>query len=86
VQIPGVKIHTPISPAWSGAIALFSIEGWKPSEIDSELFKKWGIHCVAIDWENIHGVRITPHVYTLESDLDRLLDGIRAMAGTAPGR
>ena len=83
-QIKGVKIHTPQSSAWSGAIALFSVEGWKPSEIESELFKKWGIHSVAIDWENIHGVRITPHVYTLESDLDRLLEGIRSIAGSAP--
>lgn len=85
-QIPGVKIHTPESPAWSGAIAIFGIEGWKPTEVESELFKKWGIHSVAIDWENIHGVRITPHVYTLESDLDRLLEGIRAIAGSAPAR
>lgn len=71
-----IHIHTPESQTHSGAISLVSIDGKEPSEIDQILFKKFGIHSVAIDWENIHGVRITPHVYTSFQDLDRLAEGL----------
>ena len=71
-QMPGVTIHTPKDPKYSGAIALISVEGMKPAEVDSALFNKAKIHTVAIIVENISGVRITPHVYTSLKDLDRL--------------
>jgi selenocysteine lyase/cysteine desulfurase len=76
IKEPKIKVHTPVSATHSGAIAIVSIEGKEPSEIDQALFKNYGIHTVAINWENIHGVRITPHVYTSKSDLDRLIEGL----------
>jgi selenocysteine lyase/cysteine desulfurase len=36
---------------------------------------------VAINWEHIHGVRVTPNVYTSTRDLDRLVAAIRKIAG-----
>lgn len=76
---PKVKIHTSTSPKHSCAIALFSIEGWKPEEIDSRLYDKYKIHTVAINWDNVHGVRVTPNVYTTTKDLDRLTKAIDEM-------
>ena len=55
-------------------------KGKKPSELDSFLFDKYKIHTVGIDWENIHGVRITPNVYTTIANLDLLVEGITAFA------
>ncbi|GAB2791109.1 aminotransferase class V-fold PLP-dependent enzyme [Rhabdobacter roseus] len=81
-QIPGVKIHTPKDAQYSGAIALVSVEGLKPSEVDSGLFAK-KIHAVGIVWENISGVRVTPHVYTSLKDLDRLLNTLDGIARAA---
>lgn len=78
--IPGVQIHTPNPSSHSGAIALVSIEGKKPSEVEAELFKKFSIHTVAIEWENIKGVRVTPNVYTQFYQLDRLLEGLKEIA------
>lgn len=77
--LPGVKINTPVKPAFSCAIANISIEGYKPEEIESKLMEKYRIHCVAINWENIHGARITPNVYTSLYDLDNLVKGIKEM-------
>lgn len=71
-----IQIHTPSSASHSGAISLVSVEGKEPTEIDQRLFKEYGIHTVAIQWENIKGVRITPHVYTSFHDLDRLIEGL----------
>lgn len=76
-DLPGVKLNTSLKDNYSCAIANFSIEGKKPEEIENTLFSKYKIHTVAINWENIHGVRVTPNVYTLTSDLDKLVKGIR---------
>ncbi|NTS42117.1 aminotransferase class V-fold PLP-dependent enzyme [Flavisolibacter sp. BT320] len=79
-DVPGVKLHTSTDPAWSGAIGLVSVEGKKPGDLDSFLFNKYKIHSTTINWENIHGVRITPNVYTTASQLDKLVEAIRAFA------
>ena len=79
-NIPGVKLHTPLSSKWSCAIGMVSIEGKKPAELDSYLFNNHKIHTVAIDWENIKGVRVTPNVYTTTKNLDVLVAGITRLA------
>jgi len=79
-ELPGVKIHTSLKPEFAGAVALFSIDGMKPGEIESQLLSKYKIHTSPIDWENIHGVRVTPHVYHTPKDLDRLVAAITAIA------
>jgi selenocysteine lyase/cysteine desulfurase len=61
-------------------IALFSIDGYKPEDIDSFLFYKYKIHTTTIVWENISGVRVTPHVYTILKDLDKLVAAIEELA------
>lgn len=76
VKFKGVSINTPLSPAFSGAIALLSIEGKNPREVSGYLMANHQIHSVAITWENISGVRITPNVYTLTKDLDRLVAAV----------
>jgi selenocysteine lyase/cysteine desulfurase len=82
-QIPGVTIHTSPNPAYACAIALVSVEGLKPAEIDGQLLNKHKIHTVGIEWENIKGVRVTPHVYHSPKDLDRLLNGLNDIATAA---
>jgi selenocysteine lyase/cysteine desulfurase len=61
---------------------LLQIEGHEPVKVSEELFEKHKIHTVAINWENIHGVRITPNVYTLKTDLDKLIEAIEEIAKT----
>ncbi len=80
-HLPNVKINTPLKAAYSCAIGNFSIDGWKPEDIDSQLFNQYKIHTVGINWENIHGVRVTPHVYTSLKELDRLVTAIEKLAG-----
>jgi selenocysteine lyase/cysteine desulfurase len=78
-QLPGVKVHTSLDPQFGGAIGLVSVEGKAPGELAQYLFKEHKIHTVAIEWENISGVRITPNVYTVTSDMDRLVRGIEGL-------
>jgi selenocysteine lyase/cysteine desulfurase len=79
-QIPTVKINTSLKPAYSCSIAGVSIDGMKPADLEFKLFTKFKIHSVAIVWENISCVRITPHVYTRIQDLDRLVMALDQIA------
>lgn len=78
---PAVSFNQPKSNHLSCAIASLAIAGKKPEEVSSELFSKYKIHTVAINWENIHGVRVTPNVYTSRKDLDKLAQAVLAIAG-----
>jgi selenocysteine lyase/cysteine desulfurase len=79
-NIPKVKVHTSLKPEFSCVVGMFAIDGIKPADINSFLFSNYKIHAVSIDWENIHGVRITPHVYTQTRDLDKLVEAISELA------
>ena len=79
-KIPGVKLHTSLNPLYSCAICGVSIDGLTPQELDNQLFSKYKIHTVNVNWENIHCVRITPHVYTKIKDLDKLIMAITQIA------
>ena len=79
-NIPKVKLNTSLHPKWGCAIGNVGIEGKKPNELDSFLLDKYKVHTVAITWENIVGVRVTPNVYTTTKNLDVLIEGINAFA------
>ncbi len=75
-QLPRVKLLTPDRDEFSCGLGLFSIDGTKPDEISNWLFDKKKIFTTAITWENIIGVRITPHIYTKPTDLDYFIESI----------
>jgi selenocysteine lyase/cysteine desulfurase len=82
-SIPKVKLHTSLDLNHSCAIGGVSIGGMTPGQVASALFDRYKIHTVGIDWENIHCVRVTPHVYTRIADLDTLVGAIGDIAAKA---
>lgn len=81
-KLPGVELGTSLKPGFACAIGLVSVKNRKPAELDQFLFNKYKIHTVGIEWENINGVRITPHVYTTTRQLDTLVQAITEFAKT----
>jgi selenocysteine lyase/cysteine desulfurase len=79
-DIPKVKLHTSFKKEFACAIGMVSIMGKTASELDKYLWDQFKIHAVAINMENIHGVRVTPNVYTTTKNLDRLAEGIALFA------
>ncbi len=75
-DIPKVKLHTSLKPGFGCAIGVVSIDGKTPADLDNYLFNEYKIHVTNVSWEKIHGVRITPNVYTTTKDLDRLITAI----------
>lgn len=77
-----VKLNVSLKPEYSCALGNFSIDGLDPETITNRLMVEFQIHAVAIKWENINGVRVTPHVYTTTKDLDRFVEAVMKIAAS----
>ena len=75
-----------MKPEYSCAITTFSIKGWEAGDISGLLFEKWKIHTTTSNQENVHGVRVTPHIYTSLGELDLLVSAIEELAAKEPPR
>jgi hypothetical protein len=71
---------TSLKPEFACAIGMVGIEGKKPADLNSYLWENYRVHAVAIEWENISGLRVTPNVYTTTKNLDLLVAGIDKFA------
>ncbi|MCB0683780.1 MAG: aminotransferase, partial [Saprospiraceae bacterium] len=70
-ELPWAQLHTSLKPEFGCAIGLLNMEGMKPGELAQTLFREHQIFTVAIEWEKASGIRVTPNVFTLQSELDR---------------
>jgi selenocysteine lyase/cysteine desulfurase len=77
-----VKLNVSLRPEYSCALGNFSVDGLDPETIAGRLFAEFQIHTVSIKWDNISGVRVTPHVYTTTKDLDRFVDAVLKIAAS----
>ncbi len=78
--VPRVALNTPSDPRRSCAIANVGVEGVAPKELSKRLLEKYRIWTVAIDTANVHGARITPHLYTTTAELDAFVRALREIA------
>lgn len=77
---PGIVVNTPADPARHGAIGNVGVEKLKPAELAKTLMERYKIWTVAIDYANVHGVRVTPHLFTTTQDLDALVKALKELA------
>ncbi len=78
--MPRIVRYTSLKPEFSCALATIGIKGMDAGEIEITLLSKYNIHTTPVKYEKINGVRITPHVYTRFSDLDKLIKALKDMA------
>ena len=79
-NIPNIVINTPTDPQRSCAIANVGVNHIKPAELAKLLLEKYKIYTVAIDYANVHGVRLTPHVFISLTELDTLVKAFKELA------
>jgi len=79
---PRIQINTDTNAERSCALCIVNMEGRTPAELTEALQNQFKIHTVSIDYETVKGVRITPHVYTVKADLDRLITALLKLANT----
>jgi len=78
-----VDLYTPADPARSCAIANVGIRGMDPLELAKSLLEKDKIFTVGYDNANVHGVRVTPHLFTQPKELDKFVAAIARYAKRA---
>jgi len=77
---PRIELFTPGDPARACAIATVGIRGTKPADLAAALFDRHKVYTVAIDHAGVHGVRVTPHVFTTTAELDVLVGALQQLA------
>ena len=81
-NVPNIIVNTPADPSRSCAIANVGIKDVAPADMATHLLQQYKIYTVAIDYPaaDVRGCRITPNIYTLTSELDKLVTALREMA------
>ncbi len=75
-----IAINTPEQPERSCAVANVGIEGIAPADLAKTLLDKYRIFTVAIDGAGVHGVRVTPQLFTTLPELDALVKALTELA------
>ena len=78
--VPNIVMNTPADANRSAGIANVGIASMAPGMLARTLLDKYRIWTVAIDRENVRGVRITPHLFTTPAELDVLVLALKQLA------
>ena len=79
-DVPNILVNTPSDPKRSCAIANVGVRGMAPADLAKTLFERYKIFTVAIDTANVHGVRVTPQLFTTPKELDVLVRALKELA------
>lgn len=79
-SLPKVVVYSPSDPQRCCAIGTVGIAGMAPAALQKALLERFRIFTVALDWTNVHGVRVTPQLYTTTAELDALLAALRELS------
>ncbi|HUQ80047.1 MAG TPA: aminotransferase class V-fold PLP-dependent enzyme [Gemmatimonadaceae bacterium] len=79
---PKIVLHTPSDAKRTCAIANVGVAGMKPADLAKTLLDRYKVWTVAIDSEaaNVHGVRVTPQLFTTPAELDVLVRALKELA------
>ena len=85
-EIPGFRLHTPVEQENLGAVSLFSIDGLDSSTMEQRLRHTHGIHVKYRQVQQMEGLRVSPHIYMLEGELDRFVRTLEQVVEEAGNR
>ncbi|KAA0997747.1 aminotransferase class V-fold PLP-dependent enzyme [Paraburkholderia panacisoli] len=83
-DIPGFTLHTPLN-ADLGAVSLFSIDDVDSRKIEQELRQRYQIHVKYRQVRHIEGLRVSPHIYMLKSDMDAFVSALAQVVQMSGG-
>ena len=78
--VANVVLNTPTDPRRSCAIANVGVRNVPPAALAKTLLDTHRVWTVAIDTANVHGVRVTPSVYTSTAELDVFVKALKQIA------
>ena len=78
--LPKIVMNTPSDSRRTCAIANVGVLGIAPGDLAKVLLDKYKVFTVAIDGAGVHGVRVTPQVYTSTAELDEFVGALRRIS------
>ena len=75
-----IIVNTPSDPKRSCAIANVGVANMKPGDLAKTLMDRYKVFTVAIDGANVHGVRVTPQLFTTPQELDVFVRALKELA------
>ncbi len=78
-DVKGITVNTPADSQRACGIANVGVSNLKPAVLSKTLLEKYKIWTVAIDYANVQGVRVTPHVYTTIEELDTFVKALKGI-------
>jgi selenocysteine lyase/cysteine desulfurase len=78
-DVKGITVNTPADSQRACAIANVGVSNLKPAVLAKTLLEKYKIWTVAIDYANVQGVRVTPHVYTTTEELNSFVKALKSI-------
>lgn len=79
-DLPRVRFATSLDPRHSCALTTVGIDGIAVGDLANWLLAKHSIFVTTIDSGPVHGIRVTPNVYTTLPEIDRFADAMVAAA------
>ncbi len=76
-DLPNIRFHTPRSKEKYGAVSAFSIKGIGTMNLLKTLQEEYQVHAKPSGYPGKGFIRITPNLFTLEADLDKLVTSIQ---------
>ena len=80
LDIPGVRLQTPMDPKMSGGLTHFSVEGVPMDNVRQGILDMSGIHIRTSSRGDTQGCRASTHFYNMPEEVDELLRCIRTIA------
>lgn len=78
LEIPGIRIFTPIYPSMSAGITVYSLEGLTGNFIQDELWNRARLRVRSMG--EVYGIRQSTHIYNSFEDIDRTVDILKQLA------
>jgi selenocysteine lyase/cysteine desulfurase len=78
---PKISFNTSFKNGKYGAIANVKIDGLTAKEIQKKLFSDYKIYTIAIDHDEVKGVRVSPNIFTSLKELDLLAEALNTITG-----
>jgi selenocysteine lyase/cysteine desulfurase len=86
-SLPGVTEVSSSLEAFATGIGHVQVRNWSGAQLEKYLLDTKRIHAIAIQYENLDGLRVSPHVYTSLRDLDQLIQAFAELVNlAAPSR
>ena len=82
IDIPGIEFHTSLDPQFARGLTVVKVGKHSAGDLAGWLMNKHGLFVTTTKGPGVDGIRVSPSVYTLTKDVDRLADAL-SIAATA---